>query len=62
MGDLGDVHQRQMFSLLEISLPTGTLFCDSYSFHNAAESFFCESSSVSLLLTTEILLQNAAPL
>jgi hypothetical protein len=46
----------------EIFLPIGTLSFHSYIIRHTAESFFCESPSVSLLLTTKILLQNAVPL
>jgi hypothetical protein len=42
-GNLSDIHQQQMFSLLETFVPTGTLSFHSYSFHHTAESFFCES-------------------
>jgi hypothetical protein len=45
-----------------ISTHWNTFLFYSYSFHNIAESFFCESHLVSPPLTTEILLQNAAPL
>jgi hypothetical protein len=60
MGDLSALHQRQMFGLLEIFLPTGTLSFHSYSFHHIAEPLTCEYPSVSLLPTTKILLQNVA--
>jgi hypothetical protein len=37
MGDLSNVRERQMFSLFEIFLSTGTLSFHSYSFHHTAE-------------------------
>jgi hypothetical protein len=50
-----------MFCHLEIFLPTATLSFHSYSFHHTAESFICESPSISLL-TTKIVLHSTAPL
>jgi hypothetical protein len=59
-GNLSNIHQQQMFGLLETFVPSGTL-----SFHHTASTIPLNHSSVnlsvSLLLTTKILLQNAAP-
>jgi hypothetical protein len=63
LASLTTVHGRPERCLSTTDVrPSGTLSFHSYSFHYTAESIFCESPSVSLLLTMKILSQNAAPL